>query len=1305
MEKEDKKRIYANYLEALVKRRLSIRRRRSLEIKRGGVHRDERLLELQNEWDRIDVLWKKAVETGNTPGTSSIVNETESNDAQLGGAGGIEDESAGSSASVGTSQRGGASGDERATTSQDVFVSNVAHNSGGEDERATTSHDADERPEIITYIQNFRGRHTVRKYSVPSTYNRELRMYLHAYRDYFIDQMRDMYDRSPLAMSLRIHPIIVIRTLRQNISGDDQNGQFVINLAFELVSEEEISEVFDRWVGTILERYDTELQDQEGSLWIIDQIESFSIEYVKVEFRVQVGLYVAYPKKLRGSQYVFNPEINDGLCVLRAFAAYQCHKKNMSWKNIRRAVNTKKGCLNHAKSSIDDFPITRDKLGILEKENKVSLYVYQLRKDQGGTFMAMCRKGNKKYKDIMCALLLNESHLVLIKDFDGYVRTIMSEKGVKKRCRSCLMKLNTQEELDIHEDGCKVNQILVFPPERTTVHFKNFSHSHSSEYIGVFDFECALDTTLPAGKIESRHKAIAYCYIIFDRTGEIVCMKSYKGEDAVNHFILSVSGEWTKIKFRRAYHVIHMTEEDKMRHDSQVTCELCGNTFKNAQDKRKHHDHTLKFNNYIGTYCGHCNLQCKDKSEKLLLFCHNMSYDLGIILKELQVDKYEIELHSKQGLRFLKVDIGKVRFQDSLSLLNGSLSTLADQHIKAGKSLKYTEAILKDAPQDVLPLLCKGKQVLCYDYIDSLKKLDETKLPSKEHFFNSLRNSAISQEDYDHALKVFDLGKCKTLGDYLMLYLKTDVGLLADVFMEWRKTLKDIYKLDVSNYISLPSFSWDAFLLKTNVKLDMIYSHELYDLIKRNLRGGFTCAINQYTKADNPLINPNFVVESGMGTHILYLYFNSLYASAMVEALPQNGIRKLSNEEKVAFLDVGLSNVSCEGQKGYWIECDTKYVTPEVARRTDDLPLILSHMNISQEMLSPYCESILKNEGRKIPKSNAKLVGSHLPQKNYLISLDLLQLLLELGLEVEKVHTIYEYTQSKFLEPFITTNIAQRTATRCPIKSKAFKLTNNAIFGKSLLNITKYAEYYRYIKNEKAFVRASKDPFLKNITHLNQDRVICTFNKEKLEVKQPLYLGFQILEIAKKKLYHFWYKVLKQHYGDDVRLLYTDTDSYIFSLKCKDLYTELKSEPLLGYMDFSNFSPDHPLYDDSRKGEVGLLKSEMCDNHISELIALKAKMYSVKIAGRSTTVSRANGIPLHFMPLLTHARYKNVLTTVDRELFTCKSISNVKGEICTVRINKRGISAFDDKRYHLDTNQSLAYGHPDIPLSKRSRIE
>nr|XP_053642967.1 uncharacterized protein LOC128696011 isoform X2 [Cherax quadricarinatus] len=115
---------------------------------------------------------KTAVNDSERAGTS---HNPGSNDAHPVGAIENEPESAGCSASVGTSQHGGAAWnvdtsvtvneDERASISHSLG-SNVAHNSVGatvnEDEREGTSHDApvnmnDEHPEIITYVQNFRG--------------------------------------------------------------------------------------------------------------------------------------------------------------------------------------------------------------------------------------------------------------------------------------------------------------------------------------------------------------------------------------------------------------------------------------------------------------------------------------------------------------------------------------------------------------------------------------------------------------------------------------------------------------------------------------------------------------------------------------------------------------------------------------------------------------------------------------------------------------------------------------------------------------------------------------------------------------------------------------------------------------------------------------------------------------------------------------------------------------------------------------------------------------------------------------------
>ena len=71
-------------------------------------------------------------------------------------------------------------------------------------------------------------------------------------------------------------------------------------------------------------------------------------------------------------------------------------------------------------------------------------------------------------------------------------------------------------------------------------------------------------------------------------------------------------------------------------------------------------------------------------------------------------------------------------------------------------------------------VLSLRKGIYPYEYIDSWEKFDETALPSKEAFYSNLNLEHISDKDYVHTQKVWDVFKIKNLGEYHDLYVKID---------------------------------------------------------------------------------------------------------------------------------------------------------------------------------------------------------------------------------------------------------------------------------------------------------------------------------------------------------------------------------------------------------------------------------------------------------------------------------------------------------------------------------------------------
>ena len=113
-----------------------------------------------------------------------------------------------------------------------------------------------------------------------------------------------------------------------------------------------------------------------------------------------------------------------------------------------------------------------------------------------------------------------------------------------------------------------------------------------------------------------------------------------------------------------------------------------------------------------------------------------------------------------------------------------------------------------------------------YYYVSSIDKFSETQLPPKLAFYSRLNDEHISEEDYQHALNVWNTFNCKTIRDYHDLYLKSDVLLLADVFENFRASCLTRYNLDPAHYFTSPGLAWDACLKETGQELQLLHDYD-----------------------------------------------------------------------------------------------------------------------------------------------------------------------------------------------------------------------------------------------------------------------------------------------------------------------------------------------------------------------------------------------------------------------------------------------------------------------------------------------
>ena len=116
-----------------------------------------------------------------------------------------------------------------------------------------------------------------------------------------------------------------------------------------------------------------------------------------------------------------------------------------------------------------------------------------------------------------------------------------------------------------------------------------------------------------------------------------------------------------------------------------------------------------------------------------------------------------------------------------------------------------------------------------------------------------------------------------------------------------------------------------------------------------------------------------------------------------------------------------------------------------------------------------------------------------------------------------------------------------------------FKLMNNAVFGKTMENVRKHRDI-KVATTDKRRNQLVTGPNYHAIKFLSENLLAIEMKKTKVKMNKPLYLGLSILEISKILMYEFWYDYMTPKYGDNVKLCYMDTDSFIIYIKTEDFY-------------------------------------------------------------------------------------------------------------------------------------------------------
>ena len=1081
--------------------------------------------------------------------------------------------------------------------------------------------------------------------------------------------------------------------------------EFAFHSKIKLILEgTDENEIYDEMMEEIEEEIE-KVQDAVGSGWQFLNVIKLVLHTTKWE-PIYGSSYIPLDPYLANKKALINMQNEDDKCfmwsVLRALYPKDTHPERIDkdLKSKQDSINMKGICYPVNLKAIDHFEhlnpnISISVLGYNKEERVFPLRISKYTGCDYDIVLLLLKEAVKGEN----GEIKEKTHYTLVKNKSALIASQINNHEHKRHlCLNCFNSFNSPETLEKHKEYCYENESVktTMPPPGTYLRFKNFLHSEKAPFAVYADFEslikpmdnCDPDRNKSYTKKHQKHKPISFSYYInssIDGVFKPVLRKYTKTKpgdaDAMDVFIKWLEEDVKAIANIEEKEMI-FTEEDRKQFNKASDCWICGEYLGNDRVR----DHCHFTGRYRGPAHNSCNLKYR-KPKSISVFFHNLSgYDSHLFIKKLGTpNKNEnidcIPNNKEKYISFSKTIVTgqytnkkgevkdktfKIVFKDSLKFMSSSLGALVNNLPKDDfkNLLKYFTP--KQAE------ILKQKGFYPYEYMDSEDKFNDTKIPPREAFYSKLSGRGIKEKDYNHARNVWNTFKMKNFKEYHELYNITDVLLLADVFENFRDLCLKIYGLDPVYYFTAPGLAWDACLKITDIELELLSETNMLLMFEKGIRGGISIISNRYGRANNKYMRKGFN-KNKPSKYLMYLDENNLYGCGMSMKLPTHGFKWLTGGEmeKIYENRHNLNKIPCI------LEVDIEY--PE---NLHDL-----HNDY------PLCP-----EKVKCKNGVEKLIPNLRNKKKYVLHYKNLIQCLDMGLKVTHIHRGIKFVESEWMKPYIEKNTNLRAKAKNNFEKDFFKLMNNSVFGKTMENIRNRVDVKLVNTKEKLRKLVAK-PNLKSPPKIFSENLVSVhMKKTSLTMNKPVYLGMCILDLSKTLMYDFHYNYIKPKYGDKAKLLFTDTDSFMYEIETEDFYKDISGD-VKDRFDTSDYSENHPsgIPTGINKKVLGIMKDEAAGKIIKEFVGLRSKLCSF-IMDDGGEIKKCKGIKKQVVESsIRHGHYKTCLTTGKEQLRKQNILRSYEHEVYTEEVNKVALSALDDKRYILsDGVHTLAWGHYKI---------